>query len=46
MGSCGTWDDVRWSPGVLTASDTWELEISGELDATASPIKMAQINRI
>ena len=48
----GGWNEVghgmyvRWSPGVLTASDTWELEISGELDATASPIKMAQINRI
>ena len=48
----GGWNPVgknmfcRWSPGVLTASDTWELEISGELDATASPIKMAQINRI
>ena len=37
---------VRWSPGVLTASDTWELEISGEVDSTATPIKMAQVNRI
>jgi len=36
----------RWSPGVLTASDTWEMEISGELDSTATPIKMAQVNRI
>ena len=37
---------VRWSPGVLTASDTWEMEISGEIDSTATPIKMAQVNRI
>lgn len=48
----GGWDTVghgmyvRFSPGVLTASDTWEMEISGEVDATASPIKMALINRV
>jgi len=48
----GGWNEVghgmyvRWSPGVLTASDTWEMEISGELDSTATPIKMAQVNRI
>jgi len=37
---------VRWSPGVLTASDTWEMEISGEIDSITTPIKMAQVNRI
>jgi hypothetical protein len=48
----GGWDPVghgmyvRFSPGVLTASDTFEMEISGELDSTATPIKMAQVNRI
>ena len=48
----GGWNEVghgmyvRWSPGVLTTSDTWEMEISGELDSTATPIKMAQVNRI
>ena len=48
----GGWDAVghgmyvRWSPGVLTTNDQWELEISGELDSTATPIKMAQVNRI
>jgi hypothetical protein len=48
----GGWDAVghgmyiRWSPGVLTTNDQWELEISGELDSTTTPIKMAQVNRI
>ena len=48
----GGWDAVghgmyvRWSPGVLTTNDQWELEISGELDPTTTPIKMAQVNRI
>ena len=48
----GGWDAVghgmyvRWSPGVLTTNDQWELEISGELDSSTTPIKMAQVNRI
>ena len=48
----GGWDAVghgmyvRWSPGVLTTNDQWELEISGEVDPTTTPIKMAQVNRI
>ena len=48
----GGWDPVgqgmyvRWSPGVLTALDTWEMEISGEVDPTTTPIKMAVVNRI
>ena len=48
----GGWDAVghgmyvRWSPGVLTTNDQWELEISGELDSSTPPIKMAQVNRI
>jgi len=48
----GGWDAVghgmyvRWSPGVLTTNDQWELEISGEVDSTTTPIKMAQVNRI
>ena len=37
---------VRWSPGVLTAGDTWEMEISGELDSATTPIKMAMVERI
>jgi len=37
---------VRFSPGVLTSSDTFEMEISGEVDSTTTPIKMAQVNRI
>ena len=37
---------VRWSPGLLTALDTWEMEISGEVDPTTTPIKMAVVNRI
>ncbi len=48
----GGWDAVghgmyvRWSPGVLTTNDQWELEISGEVDSSTTPIKMAQVNRI
>ena len=48
----GGWDAVghgmyvRWSPGVLTTNDQWELEISGELDSSTTPFKMAQVNRI
>ena len=48
----GGWDPVgqgmyvRWSPGVLTTNDQWELEISGEVDPTTTPIKMAVVNRI
>jgi len=48
----GGWNEVghgmyvRWSPGVLTASDTWEMEISGEVDSTTTPIKMALMNRL
>ena len=48
----GGWDPVgqgmyvRWSPGVLTTNDQWELEISGEVDSSTTPIKMAQVNRI
>jgi len=48
----GGWDAVghgmyvRFSPGVLTSSDTFEMEISGEVDSTTTPIKMAQVNRI
>ena len=48
----GNWDEVgrgmyvRWSAGVLTAGDTWEMEISGELDSSTTPIKMAMVERI
>ena len=48
----GGWDEVgrgmfvRWSPGVLTAGDTWEMEISGEIDSASTPIKMATVERI
>ena len=48
----GGWDAVghgmyvRWSPGVLTTNEQWELEISGEVDSSTTPIKMAQVNRI
>ena len=37
---------VRWSPGVLTQNDTWEMEISGEIDSASTPIKMASVERI
>ena len=48
----GGWNEVghgmyvRWSAGVLTQLDTWEMEISGEVDSSTTPIKMAQVNRI
>tara|TARA_R100001594_G_scaffold148845_1_gene205061 strand:+ start:2895 stop:3884 length:990 start_codon:yes stop_codon:yes gene_type:complete len=48
----GGWDEVgrgmfvRWSPGVLTAGDTWEMEISGEIDSSTTPIKMSMVERI
>ena len=48
----GGWDAVgrgmyvRWSPGVLTQNDTWEMEISGEIDSASTPIKMASVERI
>ena len=48
----GGWDHVgrgmyvRFSPGVLTQNDTWEMEMSGELDSASTPIKMATVERI
>jgi hypothetical protein len=48
----GGWDEVghgmwvRWSPGVLTDGDTWEMEISGEVDSSTTPIKMSEVQRI
>ena len=48
----GGWDHVgrgmyvRFSPGVLTQNDTWEMEISGEIDSASTPIKMATVERI
>ena len=48
----GSWDYVgrgmyvRWSPGVLTTNDTWELEVSGVVDSSTTPIKMSSVERI
>ena len=48
----GGWDYVgrgmyvRWSAGVLTQSDTWEMEISGVVDSSTTPIKMSAVERI
>jgi len=38
---------VRFSPGVYNStSDEWELEVSGVVDASTTPIKMATVERI
>ena len=37
---------VRWSPGVLTQNDTWEMEVSGVVDSSTTPIKMSSVERI
>ena len=48
----GSWDYVgrgmyvRWSPGVLTTNDTWEMEVSGVVDSSTTPIKMSSVERI
>jgi len=48
----GGWDHVgrgmyvRFSAGVLTLNDTWEMEISGEIGQSDTPIKTAYIERI
>ena len=48
----GSWDYVgrgmyvRWSPGVLTTNDTWEMEVSGVVDSSTTPIKMSSVQRI
>jgi hypothetical protein len=36
---------VRFSPGVYVADDEWELEVSGELDQTFTPIKTVRASR-
>ena len=36
---------VRFSPGVYVANDEWELEVSGELDQTFTPIKTVRASR-
>ena len=39
----GMW--VRFSPGVYTTSDEWELEVSGVLDQSFTPIKSVRTTR-
>jgi hypothetical protein len=48
----GSWDYVgrgmyvRWSPGQLTQGDHWEMEVSGVVDSSTTPIKMSTVERI
>ena len=37
---------VKFSAGLLTQNDTWECELSGEIDSASTPIKMATVERI
>jgi len=37
---------VRFSPGVYTINDEWELEVSGVLDSRTMAIKYATAERI
>ena len=37
---------VRFSPGVYTINDEWELEVSGELDSRTLAVKHATAERI
>ncbi len=36
---------VRFSPGLYTTNDEWELEVSGELDQSFTPIKSIRTSR-
>ena len=36
---------VRFSPGVYTTNDEWELEVSGEIDQRLSGIKSVRASR-
>ena len=48
----GGWDHVgrgmyvRFSAGVLTLNDTWEMEISGEIGQSDTPIKISHLERV
>ena len=48
----GGWDHVgrgmyvRFSAGVLTLNDTWEMEISGEVGQNDTPIKISYLERV
>ena len=35
---------IRFSPGVYTTSDEWELEVSGILDQSFTPIKSLKLS--
>ena len=37
---------VRFSPGVYTINDEWELEISGIVDTSTMAVKSSVANRI
>ena len=36
---------VRFTPGVYTTNDEWELEVSGELDQSFTPVKTVRTSR-
>jgi len=36
---------VRFTPGVYTTNDEWELEVSGELDQSFTSIKTVRATR-